>query len=287
MDEVVTEARSPNRTVRGHSFPALESGNTSFPEGRYVVGFEACADGQSFVVRHRIEGAPLISDAIVHGLARFVCTVASPSSSYRVSHESGSSEHLISWNNADLGEPPMFTPMIVVAKPFSRTLNQASDGVHALWDGRSVEFEQGMRIALSDVVLMRSSILNMLLFERVPSLAAGSFRVEAEEREGFRFRVRLAPDLHHFLKYMLDDPRRAPVLTHIVSACFGVLKAEYSDDDDEEGGWRSYRGLRAMAEMLEESRLRHWSDPDFSPELAATTLYPHQIGGAFGPSAED
>ena len=91
MDEVVTEARSPNSAVRTHAFPALESGNMSFPEGRYLVGFKPGADASSLIVRHRIEGAALINDVIAEGLAQFVCTVAAPVSSYRVSHISESS----------------------------------------------------------------------------------------------------------------------------------------------------------------------------------------------------
>lgn len=287
MDEVVTEARSPNTAVRGHAFPTLESGNTSFPEGRYVVGFEAGGDESSFTVRHRIEGAQLISDVINDGLAQFVCTVASPNSSYRVSHVSESSAHVISWKSADLGEPPMFTPMIVVAKPFTRTLDRGRDGVHELWDGRTVAFEQGMRLALSDVVLMRSSVLNMLLFERDPTLSDGEFRVEAEDREGFRFRAYLAPDLHSFLRHVSENLRRSHIVTHIVSACFGVLKADYAEDEEEDGGWRSYRGLQALAELLKEHDLPHWADDDFSPELAATRLYPHRINGASGSDDED
>ena len=282
MDEVVTEARSLNSAVRGHAFPVLESGNTSFPEGRYVVGFQAGADSSSFTVRHRIEGAALINEVIAEGLAQFVCTVASPISSYRVSHVSKSSTQVIRWESGDLGEPPMFTPMLVVAEPFERTLDRARDGVHELWDGQTVVFERGMRLALSDVVLMRSSVLNMLLFEREPTLLDGEFRVEAEEREGFRFRVRLAPDLHRFLKYDSQDPRHGQIVTHIVSACFGVLKADYKSDEEEEGGWRSYRGLQAMAEMLQEHDLPHWSEDHFSPELAATRLYPHRIGASSG-----
>ena len=278
MDEVVTEASAPNSSVRGHVFPALESGNTSFPDGRYVVGFEPGDDGNSFTVRHRIEGAALISDAIKGGLAQFVCMVASPVSSYRVSHVSESSTQVVSWASGDLGEPPMFTPMVVVTEPFERTLSRVRDGVHELWDGRSVAFERGMRLALSDVVLMRSSVLNMLLFERDPRLSDGEFRVEAEDREGFRFRVHLAPGLHRFLKYDSEDPRRGHIVTHILSACFGVLKADYSDDEEEDGGWRSYRGLQAMAEMLKEHDLPHWSEEEFSPELAATKLYPHRVG---------
>ena len=277
MDEVVTEARSLSTAVRGHALPVLESGNTSYPKGRYVVGFEAGADTSSFTVYHRIEGAPLINEAIAQGLVQFVCAVASPISSYRVSHVSNSSSQVIEWNIDELGEPPMFTPMVVVARSFERTLDEARDGVHELWDGQTVIFERGMRLALSDVVLMRSSVLNMLLFEREPTLSDGEFRVEVEEREGFRFRVRLAPDLHRFLKYDSEDPRHGQIVTHIVSACFGILKVDFGADDEEEGGWRSYRGLLAIAEMLSEFDLPHWSEDEFSPELAATRLYPHRI----------
>ena len=288
MDEVVTEARSPNSAVRTHAFPALESGNMSFPEGRYLVGFEPVADASSFIVRHRIEGAALINDVIAEGLAQFVCTVAAPISSYRVSHISKSSTQVISWESSDLGEPPMFTPMVVVATPFTRTLDRQRDGVHELWDGRTVSFTRGMRLALSDVVLMRSSVLSMLIFERDPSLSGGQFCVEAEEREGFQFRAHLAPDLHRFLKHDSEDPRRGHILTHIVSACFAVLKTDYSEDEEEEeGGWRSYRGLQAMADMLKEHGLPHWSGDDFSPELAATTLYPHAVADSSGDSGED
>ena len=278
MDEVVTEARATDSAVRAHVFPALESGNLSFPKGRYVVGFER-ADASSFTVRHRIEGAQLISDAVAEGLAQFVCAVASPISSYRVSHMSETSTQVISWKSDDLGEPPMFTPMIVVAVPFTKTLDRERDGVHDLWHGHTASFQRGMRLALSDVVLMRSSVLNMLVFERDPTLLDGEFRVEAEDREGFRFRVHLAPDLHGFLKYDAGDPSRAHILTHIVSACFGVLKTHYTEDEDDEGGWRSYRGLQAVAEVLEQRGLPHWTEDDFFPELAATRLYPHRATG--------
>ena len=278
MDEVVTEARSSNSAVRGHVFPTLESGNTSFPEGRYVVGFKGNVDGDSLVVRHRIEGASLIADAIREGLVHFVCTVASPVSSYRFSHKSESSEQEIRWKSSDLGEPPMFTPMVVVTKPFKRRLDRKRDGVHELWHDRMVKFERGTRLALSDVVLMRSSASNLLLYSKDATLGDGEFRVAADDQEGFRFRVKLAPDLHTFLRFDTGDPARGHISTHIMSACFAVLKSDYKDDDDEEGGWSSYRGLKMLAERLKEKSLPHWSDEDnFSPELAATKLQPHRI----------
>ena len=122
MDEVTTKAQALSSAVRSHSFPTLESGNLSFPNGRYIVGFDNGSDDSSFTIRHHIEGANLITDVIDDGLIKFVCAVASPISSYRVSHCSSSCVQNILWDSNDLGEPPMFTPMLVVTKPFSREI---------------------------------------------------------------------------------------------------------------------------------------------------------------------
>lgn len=282
MTEVVTQAGDLNSAVRGHAFPALESGNTSFPNGRYVVQFEQRSDGSSFTVRHRIEGAPLIDDVVENGLAQFVCTVASPVSSYRVSHASKDSTQTVAWVSDELGEPPMFTPMVVVAERFERTLDRDRDGVHDLWHGTTVAFEPGMRIALSDVVLMHASMSSLLLFKSDEQLPEGAFRVEADASEGFRFVVHLAPGLHGFLQRGAEDARYVHIVAHIVGAGLGLLQREYADDEEEEG-WQSFQGLKALADLLESRGLPHWSEDGFSPELAATTLYPHRLG----PSPDD
>ena len=278
MPEIVTEARSSLSAVRAHEFPVLEAGNLSFPNGRYIVGFEPRSDQTSFAITHRIAGAQLITDMISHGLTTFVCTVASPVSSYRASHVSETASQVVAWDEGDLGEPPLFTPMVVVSKPFSRTLDQAHDGVHQLWHGRSIKFQAGMRLAVGNVVQLRSSVLQLLSFHEEASLRDGEFQVKAETQEGFRFRVELASDLHTFLRYRTDDPARAHILTHIVSACFGLLKSDFADDDDDDGGWRSYRSLQALAEHLQSKDLPHWSDgSEFVPELVATKLHPHRL----------
>ena len=276
MTEIVTEAGDLNSAVRGHAFPALESGNTSFPNGRYVVHFEPGQDGSSFTLRHRIEGAPLIDRAIAEGRVRFVCTVASPLSSYRVSHQSMESHQVIAWRNDELGEPPMFTPMLVVAERFDETLDRERDGVHDLWHGATVAFEPGMRIALSDVVLMHSSMSSLLLFMADDTLGDGQFYVEDSTEEGFRFKAHLAPGLHRFLQRGSKDPQYSHIVTHIVSACLGILQRDYSDDERDEG-WQSFQGLKALAESLTAHGLPHWSDSGFSPERAATALYPHRL----------
>ena len=227
MDEVVTEARAPNSAVRAHAFPALESGNISFPDGRYVVGFEPGTDGSSFTVRHRIEGAALINDVIadrsravrLHGgvpgffLSRLVTCP-------------GRSTQVIGWGSERLGGAADVHADGrgggAVREDFGSGAATAStsSGTDGPWRSRGA-----CGLALSDVVLMRSSVLNMLLFERDPTLSDGEFRVEAEDREGFRFRVHLALDLHRFLKYDSENrspwPYRHP---HRRALCFGVLK---------------------------------------------------------------
>ena len=92
----------------------------------------------------------------------------------------------------------------------------------------------------------------------------GSFHVMPEPREGFRFRVRLATELFQFLKYDQGYASRNHILTHIASACFSILKLDWAKDDDEEGGWRSYRGLQALVRSIGKKRvLLHWSDNAF------------------------
>ncbi len=278
MPEIVTEADSASGSVRMHEFPVLEEGNLSFPNGRYVVSFESGSDEASFEITHRIEQAQLINDLIAAGLAKFVCIVSSPASSYRTSHISEVSSQVIRWNEDDLGEPPLFTPMVVVSKPFERILNQNRHGIHRLWHGQTISFQTGMRLAISRVVQLKSSVISLLSFHENKDLGEGKFQVKAETQEGFRFRVELAPDLHHFLRINIRHSARAHIITHIVSACFSHLMIYHADDDDDNGGWRSYQGLRALAAYLESKNLPHWSDKaEFNPELVATQLYPHRV----------
>ena len=284
MPEIITEAQASSSTIRAHEFPALEEGNISFPNGRYIVDFEPRPDQRSFTVSHRVEGAQLITDLVVEGLATFVCMVSSPVSSYRDTHVSVPPTHVVSWEEGDLGEPPLFTPMVVACRTFERTLDKTQHGVHEVWHERHVRFATGMRLALGNIVQLRSSLLHMLSFHDEPSLGPGQFLVKAETQEGFSFRVETASDLHAFLRFGTEDPSRGHILTHVVSACFSLLKSDYADDDDEDGDWRSYRSLQALAHHLKSQDLPHWSDgPDFVPELVATRLYPHRI---FPPTPE-
>lgn len=278
MVEIITEARVSSSTVRAHEFPALEAGNISFPDGRYIVDFEPGQDQRSFTISHRVEGAPLINGLIGDRLAKFVCMVSSPASSYRQSHVSTIPVQTVSWEEGNLGEPPLFTPMIVAAQSFGRTLDHDRDGVHQLWHDQTVQFATGMRLAIGNVVQLRSSIIQMLSFQEEPSFKPGQFQVNAETQVGFRFQVKIASELHAFLRYGTEDPARAHIITHIVSACFALLKSDYSDQENDASDWNRYPSLCALTEYLKSVDFPHWSEgDDFRPEFVATGLHPHKV----------
>lgn len=277
MNEIITVAQSTSNAIRSHSFPVLEAGNISFPKGRYILNFEPSSDRASFVLKHRIVGAPLISRLLKEDQARYVCAVSSPISSYRITHESRTAFQTIGWKESDLGEPPLFTPMIVSVASFTLRLQEKWDGVHRIWNDQVVKIEKGNRLALGHVVQLRSSILQLLSLHATKDLEDGEFYVDAETEHGFQFRVNLNPRLHSFLQYASGDGIREHIMTHIVTACLALLKRDFGEDDEDEGGWRSHRNLRAFSDFLQDRDLPHWSDDEFRPELVATKLYPHGL----------
>ena len=277
MKEIVTLAQESSNAIRSHAFPVLEVGNISFPKGRYALEFDPGEDQSSFVLRHRIQGAPLISRLLAEGEARYVCAVSSPISSYRRTHVSRDPEQRIQWNQNDLGEAPLFTPMIVSVTSRKLQLSEQHDGVHQVWNDQLVRIEKGSRLALGHVVQLRSSILQLLSLQADEGLAEGQFRVDPETEQGFQFLVKLHPGLHQFLQFEGTDGIRGHVMTHIVTACLAVLQRDFWDDSEEDGGWASHRNLRTFADFLESKSLPHWSEDDFRPEQVATALHPHVL----------
>ena len=277
MCEIVTVAQSTSNAIRSHGFPVLEAGNISFPRGRYILTFKPGGDRASFVLKHQIEGAPLISRLLIEGKARYACAVSSPISSYRQTHISKTASQRIRWNENDLGEPPLFTPMIISVASCKLRLSDKQDGVHDIWNDQLVKIEKGSRLALGHVVQLRSSILQLLSLHAKKGLGDGEFYVDAETEHGFHFRVNLNPTLHAFLQYAGGDGIREHIMTHVVTACLALLKRDFCEDNEDEGGWRSHRNLRAFSDFLRDKGLPHWRDDEFRPELVATKLYPHVL----------
>ena len=267
-------APGPSNAVRAHDHPILETGNLSFPEGRYVLDFDAGDDRSSYTITHRIIGAALITRLLDSQQARYACIVSSPISSYRAAHVSDDARHEVRWDADELGEPPMFTPVIVCSETLEITLDARRDGVHRIWDDQKISLQKGSRLALGSVIQLESSILHLLSLHEDTNLKDGQFVVEPES-EPFRFRVNVGTKLHQFLHYRAGE-HRSNIMTHIVTACLARLQHDHADDDGETG-WESHRNLKAFADCLEHQGLGHWTDDDFRPEKVATALYPHVL----------
>ena len=279
-------APGPSNAVGIHEHPILESGNLSFPKGRYLLDFEPQEDRTSYIVTHRIEGASLISRLLDSLQAQYVCIVSSPISSYRCPHVSEEARQEVRWNADELGEPPLFTPMIVCSEPQEITLSASQDGVHDIWDSQPITLHKGSRLALGSVIQLElTSILHLLSLHEDPELDHGRFVVEIEA-EPFRFRANVSSDLHRFLRRPASGENRRNIMTHIVTACLACLQRDYSEDDGE-AGWQSHRNLKMFADYLTGKGLDHWSQPEFRPEKVATALFPHVLPSGLATDAEE
>lgn len=277
MTQIVTLASTETGVTKSQRYPILEAGNVSFPRGRYAVEFGPGERRASIVLRHDLENVALIRRFVEEGVARYCCTVSSPVSSYRRMHYSIHPSQEIGWDSDDLGEPPLFTPMVIAFE--ARTLELSDqDDVHPIWEGRTIEIARGSRLAVGPVVRLKPTLLHLLRIDEDINLRDGTFQVDAESQP-FQFVVKVSVDLHRYLQYGPRDNIRGHVMTNVVTACLALLQRDFSDDGgQEEDGWQSDRNLMALADYLEENDVPHWTEvDDFRPEEVATRLYPHLV----------
>ena len=266
--ELVTTASAPTNTIGAHAHPVLEEGNLSFPRGRYVIDFVDGDEGPCFELIHRIEGAGLISGLLKEGKACFGCIVSSPRSFYRRTHISERPQQRITWDESELGEAPLFRPVVLCTIPETVVLRADRDDVHLAWDGVEVVFQKGVRLALGDVFDLRSSVMQMIRIEADDTLEGNRFHVQPET-EPFGFVVKASTSLHQFIRTSNADSTRSNILTHVVTACFALLQRRFHDPEE----WD--RNLQRLAQHIARHYPHRWDEDDFQPEVAATALYPH------------
>lgn len=277
--KISVRGSDPSSSSRAFAWPVLEAGNGSYVNGIYSVFCEDKERGRSLALIHSVCDAPLIKEWIKSGKASFVCSVAAPRSMYRKLHISDSQEQLVEWSQSDLGEYPMFTPMIVLRERIAHIANSESDGLNSIWEGRELHIPKGARVAVGATFKLTSGISGLLHFILDDRLGSGRYRVEPSPEDGFTFKVYLAPDLHYHLRYRRSDLIGTNIMTGVVTAALNLLQREYREDDSENDGesWRSFRNLIGLAALLDEQGLGHWSEKNFKPEMAATGLHPHRL----------
>ena len=273
---IVVRASDKASSIRSFPWPVLESGNGSFQRGVYTITSNDIKPGISIRLQHDVQGAELIRSWWEAEKLSFVCAVAAPASMYRTLHVSHLPVQSIEWNRDDLGEPPMLTPMIVSRSEICHVVHSELDDLNSLWNGKQLVLPAGAKVAIGTTFRFQSGFNGLLDFHIEENLESGRFRVEPSTEDGFKFKVRLAADLFDYLQVYRESPAGRNIMVHIVSAALACLQAEHTIDDGREG-WRSFRNLQGLANLLAQNNLKHWSDDDFKPEVAATGLYPHSV----------
>ena len=276
--EISVRGADPNPSTRAFHWPVLEAGNLSYQNGIYSVFWEEKDRGKSFTLRHQVQAAPLIEQWISDSKVNYICSVASPRSMYRRLHVSNNPLQTIEWEQSDLGEPPMFTPLLVAREDLSHIVQSDSDGLHPMWEGKTLSMRSGARIAVGQTFKLQTGLNGILEFNVDEELRPGQVRVESSSENGFIFKVHLPPGLYNHLKYRRNEMPGTNIMIHVISTALGILQRDHPVAEDDEGtGWKAHRNLVGLADFLEQKGAGLWSDQDFRPELAATIIYPHPI----------
>lgn len=265
--------------VKSFPFPVLSPDNIDYTEDiKYTASTKKMSNGNAVCVRHHLVGDSLISRALCNGEAVFACVVSLPSTMYRCIAISDSNEleqrQEIDYSDSGYGseisaaESPMFRP-IILAK--SRITESSGAGLSSLWSNKPIEIPDGAIIAYNDWERFEGDEGGLLIVEKDNELPEGAMRVEGDTEGGFRFHVKVGGDtFFDKLKEGISFHRRS-ILTHALSAAFQILNKSHKES------WHEYINLRLVANKLSRENAGHWEDDDFSPELAATILYPHEF----------
>ncbi|MDE2661603.1 MAG: hypothetical protein OXI39_01180 [Gemmatimonadota bacterium] len=271
MIEIITEAAASANTIGSYRHPVLEEGNLSFPNGRYVVAFpEDGVGSEELRLEHRVERASLIKRLIRQKKAEYACIVSSPKSFYRRTLLQRSPSQRVRWSDRDLGEPPLFTPVILCTDAVAVDLDSARDEVHPAWHGIRVEIPRGARLAVGHVFDLRSSVTQLITIQPDETLSGSTFLVDTGS-DPFRFVVKCGPELIRYFRSAPRSETRSNIMTHVVTACLAVLQRQFRDPEE----WD--RNLSRLADHLAGKYPYGWDEEDFHPEEAATVLYPHVL----------
>ena len=255
-------------------YPALEEGNTSYPNGVYVGEVKSLGDSNAVTVTHRLENAGFIAQQINMGRAEYGCLLSVPNTGYRVLRRTSTPKQDVDWDLGIVGEPPFIRPIIVATQEFEHTFTQSCD-VAEIWVGRSVKIPKGARLARNTFLRSQDQSTHSLLnIKPEAKLAPGSFYVRSDSSAGYMFSVYVASDIADFLANPgLDDRLRGSIGSHMVSSCFNILRQEFGNPDESTTSHKEYSNLRMLEDVFENEGILLWTDSEFNPTHAATSLH--------------
>lgn len=268
------------REIKSFPFPVLSPYSADYNDGiQYSAETVRMREGAFVQVSHKLVGDSLVASLLREGAATFACVVSLPSTMYRRIFLAESREMECSQvvdytasgygDDTDVVESPMFRPIVVAKKDYVGQARNAGLGV--LWSNNTVDIPNGAIIAFDNWARFGGEHGGLFIVQKDNALDDGQMQVSPDNTAGFRFRINVGGDLYDRLKSPVHGQmhHRKSVYTHALSAGFHILKDSYCDE------WGKYINLRLITKTLEDEGIEHWTSDDFSPEKAATILYPH------------
>ena len=227
----------PVNNIRIQDYPTLEEGNTAFPDAEYSIEHRMSTEQPGMILEHCLKGARLIHDLLKSENAQYACAISSPKAGYRELHVSSGQEQTLHWDIKNFGDPPCFTPMVVISQTTTMKLSASEHNVHALWDNATVIFRRGARLAVhSPFRLADPDLSGMVEFVPDEDMENGTLKARVDASLDFMFRISCHPDFHARYQRAVADrvtPENASVL--VVTACLSILQNQYAEDDGEQG----------------------------------------------------
>ena len=282
------------------SYPCLKEGTSDYTEGNsYTITSNAGPqDDLSICLEHRIRGNNLVRELILEGRAVFACTVTAHHCAYskvfisrqplRPSDHALVQQQDIRLNPDEINHPIRLQPHVITRDGLSSFRGEAHHGLGQDWLGALIEFPSAAFLAVAPSRPLLDEVRNILRLQedKENRLPEGCFEVDAVLKQGFYFRVLVAPDLYESLQHSGSATRHcSSIYSAALAQGLQILQREYQGLDLKE-----YPNLRRLNRKFREESLPTWRDSDFNANRVVAVLYPHKLDTSLpvaGPAMRD
>ncbi len=274
-------------SARAFPFPVLSESSICYVDRvSYEAKISRPLTGGDIVVRHQLSGKNLVASLIENKRAKFACVVAVPMTMHRKVYSMNDRENYSEENEGqifamqnipcdeeELSKAPKLRPIIVCTESVGPKLVMESYGLDPFYDREHIHFPDGAIIADADWKDFKGHG-SILRIRNDDGREFGTFDVTISETEGFYFVVSVGPKLFQFLQHPGERGDRCmDILTHAFTSGLAKLHANKTLCKT----WRNYQTLQVLHQDLTARGIKTWEEEDFSPELAATTIHPHDV----------
>ena len=264
--------------AKAHPFPVLSSDCLGYQDSvSYSARIFRRGKGGNISVEHHLSDDNLIASLVKNGGAKFACAVSVPSTMFRAvftNDDAGiQTTQSFDCGEGNLSDEAKFRPIVICTGGMQSATVCESYRLDEFYAGQTIQFPDGAIIADGGWKRFGGLGGSILVIRKADeNLESGKFWVEDSTENGFQFIVKVAADIYDALQKPGENKNHCiSVLTHALSSGLALVAKRYRDN------WREFQNLQMVHRDLEEKNEKTWEDEDFSPERAATTIYPHRL----------